>query len=355
MIQVGIVAFSEKGGRLALRLVAALRERGFAPQGYLSGRHQAGGLEAFTSLSSLTARLFTEKDLLLFIGACGIAVRAIAPYIKSKMKDPGVAVADECGRYVISLLSGHVGGANDFTMLTAGLLGAEPVITTATDRNGMFAVDSWAASQHLRIMEPATIVAISSRLLAGKAVGVCSDIPITGPLPRGLVWQDGEAEETGLRAGIVISYDAEGAHSRFPIACPLVPMDLVVGMGCRKGTEAKALRLFLCRVLEENGLQLRRVGLLCSIRAKEGEAGLVQLARALGVAFDTWTAGELMQAEGSFVSSAFVQSQMGVDNVCERSAALGSGGGRRLVAKQRENGMTLAVYQREIKPVFRAP
>ncbi len=352
MIRIGIVAFSQKGGELAGYLREAYRERGYEAQGYLSGRHQMAGMEPFGDLPDLTARLFAEKDLLLFIGACGIAVRAVAPYIESKMKDPGVAVADECGRYVISLLAGHVGGANAFTALTADLLGAEPVITTATDRNGVFAVDCWAQKQGLRIMEPAGIVEISSRLLAGEPVGLSSDLPIAGSLPPGLIRQERAVEEAGIRAGIVISYDMDTARCRFPIVLPLLPMDLVVGMGCRKGIGYESLRAFLERVLSENGLLPERVGLLCSIRAKETEDGLVKLARSLGVAFETWTAQELMDAAGSFAASSFVQARMGTDNVCERSAALSSRGGCRLVAKQQENGMTLAVYRREIRPVF---
>ena len=142
MIRIGIVACSERGGRLAGRLLAAFQE--LEAEGYLPGRYRMEGLGSFAGLYEITGRLFRTKDILLFVGACGIAVRAIAPYIESKLTDPGVLAVDECGTFVVSLLSGHVGGANAFAGLVAHILDAVPVITTATDRNGVFAVDEWA-------------------------------------------------------------------------------------------------------------------------------------------------------------------------------------------------------------------
>lgn len=346
MTKIGIIAFSKKGGLLGRRLVQELNENGFQAEGFLAERHHADGMRPFAALDEVTRSLFDTKDIMIYVGACGIAVRAIAPYIRSKLKDPGVLVADECGKYVISLLSGHVGRANHFAKLTARLLGAEPVITTATDRNGLFAVDDWAVSNHLRILHPKTVREISSRILEGEKIRFVSDFPAAGDLPPQLT------QETGPQAGIVISYDTERTWKDMPVVCRLVPMDLAVGIGCRKGKPCAELQAFLQAVFAENKLQTERIGKLCSVAVKAEEEGLRELADTLQVPFETYTVQQLAQAEGCFAASAFVEKQLGIDNVCERSACLGSGSGTKLIGKQSFDGMTLAVYKRELTLCF---
>lgn len=339
MMKVGIVAFSDRGGVLARILLDGLKEYGCETTGFLSERHRAEGLVSFSDLGTLIGELFPEKDIIIFVGACGIAVRAVAPYVKSKLQDPGVIVVDECGDYVISLLSGHIGRANEYAGIAARILGAEPVITTATDRNGLFAVDAWAVRNQLRVASPEMIREISSRVLSYKKVGFFSEFLVEGMLPAELT--SGAAD-----AGIVVSYRAE--TKRFPLTCHLIPMDLVVGIGCKKGKKCSELQDFLNWVFETYGLQTERIGKLTSVSAKEKEEGLCRLAKKLRVPFVTFSPLQLEGAEGSFSASEFVRSQMGVDNVCERSACLGSDGGRRLVAKQVSDGMTIAVYERRI-------
>ena len=116
---------------------------------------------------------FEQKNPLVFIGACGIAVRSIAPYVRDKMTDPPVVVIDEGGRYVIPLLSGHVGGANDLAVRISSIIKAECVITTATDINGKFSVDSFAVKNNMSIANKGQIAAVASKLLSGKRVRLC--------------------------------------------------------------------------------------------------------------------------------------------------------------------------------------
>lgn len=345
MKRVGIVAFSEKGGQLALRLQDAFRKENWQAEGFLFRRYEKAGLLPFDDLSSLTGSLFARTDFLIFVGACGIAVRAVAPFLRSKMTDPGVLAVDECGVYVVSLLSGHVGGANALAEKTARLLGAEPVITTATDRGGIFAADTWAVQNGLRILYPERIKQISARLLAGEPVGFDTDFPIDGRLAPGLTSGDAES-------GIVVCYPGCEKESRFPVTCVLHPTDLVAGMGCRKGISFSALQAFLLSVLDEYGLAAARIGKLCSISRKSREPGLAELAAWLQVPFATYPAARLNAAVGSFAASAFVEQRTGTDNVCERSACLGSGNGEKIIGKQVRDGMTLAVYRREVRLRF---
>lgn len=343
MTRIGVIAFSKKGGTLACTLIRKLRETGCAAEGFIPPRHTTEGLVPFQELGALTEKLFAEKELLIFVGACGIAVRAIAPYVRSKLCDPGVLVADECGMYVISLLAGHIGGANEYAKTVASLLGAQPVVTTATDQNGLFAVDSWAAQNGLRVMTPERIREISSRILAGERVGFYSAFPVAGSMPEELT--GGEAW-----AGIVVSDRSE--RDRFPVTCRLLPMDLVVGIGCKKEKSFSELQAFLKRVFLTYELDIERIGRLASISLKAREKGLILLAKSLHVPFVTYSAEELETAAGSFAESDFVRQTTGVSNVCERSACLGSGGGKRLVAKQSDNGMTIAVYERKLSLTF---
>ena len=124
------------------------------------------------NLTQWSGRQFSEKNAMIFIGAAGIAVRAAAPWIRDKFADPPVIVIDETARFVIPLLSGHVGGANELACELAAFLGAVPVITTATDRNGLFAVDLFAAGNGLVLTDRKMAREISARILEGKTVGL---------------------------------------------------------------------------------------------------------------------------------------------------------------------------------------
>ena len=142
-------------------------------------------------LSAWAGERFGDSDGLIFIGACGIAVRAIAPYIRDKKTDPAVLAADEKGRFVIPLLSGHLGGANELAeRLAAGLaksgIPAQAVLTTATDVNRRFAVDVFAKEHGLVLDQMKLAKEISAAVLAGEPVGLFSDFPFSGPVPEGL-------------------------------------------------------------------------------------------------------------------------------------------------------------------------
>ena len=152
------LAFTAKGLALAQQLAQTC-----------PGTVSRCGLGGVT-LAGWTAQQFAAADALVFVGAAGIAVRAIAPHCQSKATDPAVVVLDECGRFAVPLLSGHLGGANDLACRLAAACGAVPVITTATDANGLFAVDEWAKKQNCAVWETPRIKFVSGALLAGKTV-----------------------------------------------------------------------------------------------------------------------------------------------------------------------------------------
>ena len=163
-----------------------------------------------TSLPRFAQQAMVDCDLIVFVGAAGIAVRAAAPYLAGKAYDPAVVVIDEQGRFVIPLLSGHLGGANELAGRLAEGLGATAVITTATDGRAVFAVDSWAKSHECVVFDPENIKYISGALLRGDTVGLRSAFPVDGLLPAHI------DTKTAAESGFVIGFDTEVQRHRLP-------------------------------------------------------------------------------------------------------------------------------------------
>ena len=316
------LSFTEKGRALALSLAAAL-----------------GGEVACTrdgiGLSDWTAARFPTARALVFVGAAGIAVRAVAPHLVSKASDPAVLALDEGGRFVIPLASGHLGGANALAREIARVSGAAPVITTATDVNGVFAFDDWAREQGLAVADPGRIKAVSAKLLAGESVSVRSAFPIDGVPPEGvtLTGADGADVWVDVRA-----------HD----ALTLVPKALVLGVGCRRGIAAETLEARFAAFCAERGVLPEAVCAAATIDLKRDERGLSDFCLSHGWEPAYYSARELAAVEGSFAASAFVEKTAGVDNVCERAAVL-CAGGRLLIGKTAGEGVTFALAERELR------
>ena len=278
---------------------------------------------------------------IVFIGAAGIAVRLIAPYIRDKFTDPAVLVLDEGGRFVIPLLSGHVGGANDLARFWGRATGAEAVITTATDVNGRFAVDVFAKKCGLVLTDRTKAKDISARILKGEKVGFYSEFPVLGRVPEELTLVDSRQKLGRFSAAIAVEERAGGEAGDHILS--LLPINLTAGMGCKKGVPRQELEELLLRGLEAVGCRPGQVRRLASIDRKAQEPGLAQLAEKWQIPFETWTAGQLEKVTAVTGESPFVESTVGVGNVCERAAILGSGGGRLVLEKTAERGMTLAL------------
>ena len=272
-------------------------------------------------------------DALIFVGACGVAVRSIAPFVRDKKTDPAVLCLDERASFVIPLLSGHIGGANALAARLAGALGAKAVITTATDVNGKFAVDAWAAQNGCAIEDFALAKRFAAEILEHD-LPLCSEFPVCPPLPGGVV----AAEEGPF--GVYIGCRTE---SPFGVTLRLIPRKLRVGLGCRRGTEQAAIEAAVRQVFRENRLALAAISGVSSIDLKQDEPGLLAACRANGWQARFYSAAQLRAVSGSFTGSNFVASVTGVDNVCERAALYG--GARLLVQKQALGGVTVAVAE----------
>lgn len=288
------------------------------------------------SLKEWTKAVFQKGNIIVFIGAVGIAVRAIAPYIEDKTKDPGVVVIDEQGTFVIPVLSGHLGGAVDAAKKLSKLIDATPVITTATDTRGEFSVDMFAKRNDLSINSMEKAKEYTARLLKSSRGyydidSSFEDVISATKMPENIMTAKGN-EEPFFRISPRIIEDELN----------LIPKCLAVGIGCKKGKEFKEIKDFLIKVFKNECLDLRAIKTLCSIDIKKEEVGIVSLSKDLQVPFETFSADVLMQQEGEFSSSDFVAGATGADNVCERSA-IAYGADRLLLKKTAENGMTIAI------------
>lgn len=325
------MAFSDKGYELAKELAEKLGGAAFR-----SGQTQ--------SLAEWTAEHFASDEGLVFVGAAGIAVRAISPFVADKTTDPAVVVIDEKALNVIPILSGHLGGANDLARRIAEVTGAGCVITTATDINGVFAVDEWSKRQGCKLIEKERIVRVSGALLGGAKVTVKSRWDIEGEAPEGITVVGAEGCGTdGAAADVTLD-----AFSKDKDTLHIVPPVCVLGIGCRKGTK-EAIELLLEKLKEETGLLTESVCGAASIDIKKEEEGLLEFCADHGWDIDFYSSAELAEVPGDFSGSEMVKSVTGVDNVCERSAVL-KAGGEIVVKKMAENGVTMAVAMKEYRP-----
>ena len=265
-------------------------------------------------------------------------MRAIAPHCKSKATDPAVIVLDERGRFSIPILSGHLGGANDLAKKLASICGAVPVITTATDIEGVFAVDEWAKAQNCHVLEPGRIKTVSGTLLADKVVYYDSQWKITGTQPKNVFPAD---ENHQADFSVTLHPQSDALH--------LVPKICVLGVGCKRGTSAEHIEATFKQFCKETGCAPQSICACASIDLKKDEPGLLKFCQNHDFSIHFYTAEELKKTSGEFTSSSFVQQITGVDNVCARAAVLASGG-ELVIEKHIYSGVTFAVAAKPFTP-----
>lgn len=291
-------------------------------------------------LKALTGMLFRDTEALIFIMASGIAVRMVAPWLKDKASDPAVLVLDDQGRWVIPLVSGHLGGANALAQVVARQLGAEAVITTATDGRGLVAVDMLAQQHSWTISSLEGAKKATASLLEGEAVEVWSWRSLEHPLPEGYRGiQDSGGYHNGWR--LIVTPFRHIAQEKELV---LIPRCITLGMGCRRDIPFEAVQQLVQAGLSRLDIDPRAVSRIASIDLKADEPALNQMARSLGVPLVTYSAEALKAVSGSFEASDFVFQTTGVGAVSEPAGALASGG-RCLLPKQAENGVTLSIWE----------
>lgn len=324
-MKLALIAVTARGAKLAKQVMDC-----FAPTAEIyvkTGRNSIQAIHEFESLSAIIENLFNKYDGLIFIMATGIVVRVIAPYIQDKRYDPAIIVMDETGQHTISLLSGHLGGANDLARDIAEAIGADPVITTATDVNHKPAVDLLAKKLGLIIEPFAQLKQANAAIVNHDQVVFYVDESLTQAAQYQMLARQCKVLLQPLQKRsddktdfAVILTDQQLPNCKSCLY--LRPPTLFLGIGCRRGTAAEDLAEAIadaCRRIGHSMLSIAGIG---SSVVKNDEPGLLAIAKQLSVPLVFFTNDQLQKSinEYQLTTSNFVKQQIGVGNVCEASA-----------------------------------
>ncbi len=284
------------------------------------------------SLKEELAKVFDKYDSLIFIMASGIVVRVIKDLIKSKDKDPAVVVIDEGGHFVYSLLSGHLGGGNKLAKKISEIIGATPVISTASDITNKIAVDTIAMEINGKIKDLKKATKVTSLIVNNEKVNLL--------MPSNLVINNKDNS-----AGAIIISNRENIE-----ISQIYPKNLVVGIGCRKDTKFEDLLYVLNNLFERFNLSKKSIKYLVTVDIKKDEKGLVQLSKHFEKELKIIDKSEIKKVEENFIGSDFVKEQIGVRAVSAPCAFLASSkNGQFIIEKFNYNGITISIYEENLE------
>lgn len=375
-VRTAIISVSTKGAQLGQRVKALVAPHGECYE--KTGRQSGGEAVYFDSLKSHIERIMRDYDQVLFIMAMGIVVRMIAPYIEHKSKDPAIVVIDEAGQHTISLLSGHLGGANEWTRTIALAIDSDPVITTATDVNGLPAPDVWARKEGLVVDDFQTLIAINAAIVAGEIVPYYID----ESLPHGERLVASAKEHLGQHSEVYtfnamtsseIDTHADRSINRHrknainsdsfrvvvtdkmitttPNQLILRPKTFAMGIGCRRDTPKNLILDAIQQSLEKQKLSPKSLLTAASVVVKADEIGLLTAVQELGWPIVFFEQDELATVieEYNLTESTFVKRTIGVGNVCETTALLAAKSHTLIQEKTVYPKTTIAIAQVTLK------
>lgn len=350
-MKLAILSVTYKGAKLAARLAAALDGEitVFAKAGRCASESQI----AYEQLGGLIQTIFSKFDGLIFIMATGIAVRVIAPEIQNKRVDPAVVVIDDGACHAISLLSGHLGGANDLARRVAAVSGAEPVITTATDVAHKPAADTLAVKLGLAIEPFEELKGINAAIVNEDRVIFCLDDELKQALEYCAV-----AQEMGVDVQPLKKLTDQNDYDRAVVITDkdlymfkphlyLRPATLAVGIGCRRDTESALIYEALRLACKKIGRSIHSIAVLASIDIKNDEIGLLSVSQQLALPLQFFNQVQLAKAIETYQldESGFVKKQIGVGNVCEAAALLSGRSQKLLLSKTKYPKVTIAIAE----------
>ena len=320
-----------------------------------------GDLYGKTHFKENMQKAFHRYDNLVCIMATGIVFRILAPLVVHKTSDPAVVVLDQEGRHAISLLSGHLGGANDLAREMAWLSGGDPVITTATDVAGIISFDSFAKSHHMAIENIGQLKHISGALLEGRKVRVISNYQFEEFKGQPLILEPVPGHRLNPAITSTDSADCcptvvidEGFCIEGPSDQPVLylrPRTICAGIGCKRNMDGPSIEAALLQTLKEEGLSPLSLQCISTIPLKADEAGILSTAEHLNVPvriIDTEDIASLDISALGIAGSDFVAKNTGVLSVSTASSYLAAGQGRILRDKAKFKGITIALSQADL-------
>ena len=317
---IGIISVTKKGDNIADKLSKELEAHVI----------KKSNINEF-SLDEVTSKCFKKDDYIIFISSTGIAVRAIAKYLKSKAEDPGVVVVDVCGKFTISLVSGHLGGANELARKVAGILDNVAIITTATDNLNKEAPDVIAVNNSLVIEDLKKAKYIASLLVNDETVYFMDDKKI-------IECPYGYTQVESIKENMLWITNRSYTYRN---VLKLIRKDIVIGIGCKKNVESEKVYEFVQSELQKYKLSLDAVRIVASIDIKKNEKAILDLAHKLNAELKFYNAKEIEVIEDRYEGIDFVKKQVGVRAVSEPVVELS--GGKLMVNKIKKDGITLSI------------
>lgn len=371
-----VVAITKHGAAIARRLHERLPDIDvYYPERFAAQGESAPGAHAFSgSVVEHLPTLFSTYAGLVGIFSLGAMVRLIAPLLRDKRTDPAIVVVDDRAKHVISVLSGHIGGANELTLRVAEALGAEAVITTASDVAQTIAVDLLGREFGWKIENPEKITAVSAAVVNEERVQIIQESgerdwwPPERPLPPQIslvdaLQSDGEGSggpETGAagpQAFLVITHRLLSAQEQARLLTRGVlyrPRVIVLGVGCNSGTSSAEIAAVIAQTLASAGLAQNSVRNVATIDRKASEPGLVDACRQSGWPLVSYTAAELNAVSIPHPSETVFR-YVGAYGVCEPAARLSSGAQDWVVQKVKNGNVTVSVCIAPHGPTRRGP
>jgi cobalt-precorrin 5A hydrolase len=348
--KIAFISVTQNGMNLAVNIKNLLGEGDIYITEKLSSKTSKERFKVIDGkLSDFTAKLFKNYEILIFIMATGIVVRSIASHIKSKFEDPAILVIDEKGNNVISLLSGHMGGANEMTTYISSLINANPVITTATDVNNKSSLDMIAKNLNAYIDNfRENVKDVNYLLVNDKKVGIYIDgnykVDTRGFITIKNINEFHRLNNLDKIIYITNKYETDIKDSRI---IKVVPKDIVIGMGCRRNTSFEDINNSLEDILHKYNIDKKAIRKIGSVEVKKDEQGIIELANTLGVSFETISIEEIEKIEDRFEKSDFVKKSIGVYCVAEPVAYILSDKNL-IVTKHKYKGITFSIGRLDI-------
>ena len=351
-MSIAIIAITGNGARLGSRLHDQLGGAELHVLARHRGKAGTGALPFQGELRDLVARLWPETDGFIFIMATGIVVRMIAPLLQGKEVDPAVVVMDDAGKFSISLLSGHLGGANELAERAAFISGARPVITTATDANGLPSFDMLAKEQGWAIDDLSRVKILNSLLLEEGTIACADTTGLVRPWFHGrgkLIFVDSfvAAFRSGAAGLLFVTNSIVPPQLQSGNLLVLRPKNLYLGVGCNSGTSAEEIEEVIRTNLRRLLLSPASVAAIATAEAKRSEPGLVACAGQFQVPLICYSSEELNGVSVPSPPSEHALAAIGATGVAEPAALLASGGGALLLKKVKSGNVTLAVAEKQ--------
>ena len=349
-MRIAIIAITRNGSQLAVKLREGLPGAEIHVLRKFAGIAGKGTLAFDGELKELVGRLWQEVNGFVFVMAAGIVVRLIAPHLAGKERDPAVVVMDDAGRFAISLLSGHLGGANELACRCAFLTGAREVITTATDANCLPSFDMLAKEEGWRIDDLSRVKTLNALLLEDAEIAVVDPTGRVRPFFHGkgrLAFYDTfvEALQSGAKGLLFVTNRHLPLQVQSPRLLVLRPRNLVLGIGCNSGTAAEEIEQVACSQLKRLFLSIQSVKCVASASAKREEQGIHEFARKYDLPVLFYESEELNGVEVPSPPSLHAIQAIGAAGVAEPAALLAAENGHLLLKKIKSGNVTLAIAE----------